>query len=79
MLLGKVSLLESKLANLEQINNNWSKVDSLRSTQITRYRKELQDKNKKLERLTKGNKTLKIVAGSSILTTIVLAIVCVLK
>ena len=79
MLLKKVPLLESKITNLETINSNWSQVDSLRSNQVTMYKKALAVKDKDLKRLNKSLKTAKYVTSGSIITTIILALVCVLK
>ena len=79
MLLKKVPLLESKITNLETINSNWSQVDSLRSNQVTMYKEALAVKDKALKRLNKSLKTTKYAAGGSIITTIILALVCVLK
>lgn len=79
MLLKKVPLLESKITNLETINSNWSQVDSLRSNQVTMYKKTLAVKDKDLKRLNKSLKTAKYAASGSIITTIILALVCVLK
>ena len=79
MLLKKVPLLESKITNLETINSNWSQVDSLRSNQVTMYKEALAVKDKDLKRLNKSLKTTKYVASGSIITTIILALVCVLK
>ena len=79
MLLKKVPLLESKITNLETINSNWSQVDSLRSNQVTMYKEALAVKDKDLKRLNKSLKTTKYAAGGSIITTIILALVCVLK
>ena len=79
MLLKKVPLLESKITNLETINSNWSQVDSLRSNQVTMYKETLAVKDKDLKRLNKSLKTVKYAASGSIITTIILALVCVLK
>lgn len=79
MLLKKVPLLESKITNLETINSNWSQVDSLRSNQVTMYKEALAVKDKDLKRLNKSLKTTKYVASGSFITTIILALVCVLK
>ena len=79
MLLKKVPLLESKITNLETINSNWSQVDSLRSNQVTMYKEALAVKDKDLKRLNKSLKTVKYAASGSIITTIILALVCVLK
>lgn len=79
MLLKKVPLLESKITNLETINSNWSQVDSLRSNQVTMYKETLAVKDKDLKRLNKSLKTAKYAASGSIITTIILALVCVLK
>ena len=79
MLLKKVPLLESKITNLETINSNWSQIDSLRSNQVTMYKEALATRDKDLKRLNKSLKTTKYVVGGSILTTIILALVCVLK
>ena len=79
MLLKKVPLLESKITNLETVNSNWSQVDSLRSNQVTMYKEALAVKDKDLKRLNKSLKTTKYVASGSIITTIILALVCVLK
>lgn len=79
MLLKKVPLLESKITNLETINSNWSQVDSLRSNQVTMYKETLAAKDKDLKRLNKSLKTVKYAASGSIITTIILALVCVLK
>lgn len=79
MLSKKVPLLESKITNLETINSNWSQVDSLRSNQVTMYKESLAARDEDLKRLNKSLKTTKYVVGGSILTTIILALVCVLK
>ena len=79
MLLKKVPLLESKITNLETINSNWSQVDSLRSNQVTMYKEALAVKDKDLKRLNKSLKTVKYAASGSIITTIILALLCVLK
>lgn len=79
MLLKKVPLLESKITNLETINSNWSQVDSLRSNQVTMYKEALAVKDKDLKRLNKSLKTAKYAVSGSIITTIILALVCVLK
>ena len=79
MLSKKVPLLESKITNLETINSNWSQIDSLRSNQVTMYKEALATKDKDLKRLNKSLKTAKYVASGSILTTIILALLCVLK
>ena len=79
MLLKKVPLLESKITNLETINSNWSQVDSLRSNQVTMYKEALAVKDKDLKWLNKSLKTAKYAASGSIITTIILALVCVLK
>ena len=79
MLLKKVPLLESKITNLETINSNWSQVDSLRSNQVTMYKNILAVKEEDLKQLKHSLKTTKYVAGGSILTTIILALLCVLK
>ena len=79
MLSKKVPQLESKITNLEMINSNWSRVDSLRSSQVTMYKNVLAVKEEDLKQLKHSLKTTKYVAGGSILTTIILALVCVLK
>lgn len=79
MLSKKVPLLESKITNLETINSNWSQIDSLRSNQVTMYKEALATRDKDLKRLNKSLKTAKYVASGSILTTIILALLCVLK
>ena len=79
MLSKKVPLLESKITNLETINSNWSQIDSLRSNQVTMYKEALATRDKDLKRLNKSLKTAKYVASGSILTTIILTLICVLK
>ena len=79
MLSKKVPLLESKITNLETINSNWSQIDSLRSNQVTMYKEALATRDKDLKRLNKSLKTAKYIASGSILTTIILALLCVLK
>lgn len=79
MLSKKVPLLESKITNLEAINSNWSRVDSLRSGQVIMYKGALAVKEKDLKQLKRSLKTTKYVAGGSILTTIILTLICVLK
>ncbi len=79
MLLSKVPLLESKISNLETVNSNWIRIDSLRSNQILLYKNALEEQEKNVASLKKANRTLKYVAGGSVLATIILALVCAFK
>lgn len=79
MLSSKVPLLESKISNLETVNSNWIKIDSLRSNQILLYKDALATKEQNIATLKKANKTLKYAAGGSVLATIILALVCAFK
>lgn len=79
MLLSKVPLLESKISNLETVNSNWIRIDSLRSNQILLYKNALEEQEKNITSLKEANRTLKYVAGGSVLATIILALVCAFK
>ena len=75
----KVPLLESKIANLEEVNANLNKIDSLRSSQVTMYKDALEVERKNLTSLKKSLKTTKVIAGSTTLASIILALVCILR
>ena len=79
MLSKKVPLLESKISNLETVNSNWKKVDSLRSNQLLLYKNTISNKDNDISYLKKSLKTNKFITGGSVLTTIILAIVCIFK
>ena len=79
MLSKKVPLLESKISNLELVNSNWSTIDSLRSSQVTLYKNTLESKNQEVSNLQKSLKTSRILIGGSLLTSVILAIVCIFK
>lgn len=79
MLSKKVPLLESKISNLELVNSNWSTIDSLRSSQVTLYKNTLESKNQEVSNLQKNLKTSRILIGGSLLTSVILAIVCIFK
>lgn len=79
MLSKKVPLLESKISNLETVNSNWIKVDSLRSNQLSLYQDALASKEQDIKNLNKSLKTTKYLTGGSVLATIILAIVCIFK
>ena len=79
MLSKKVPLLESKISNLELVNSNWSTIDSLRSSQVTLYKNTLESKNQEVSNLQKSLKTSRILMGGSLLTSVILAIVCIFK
>ena len=79
MLSKKVPLLESKISNLELVNSNWSTIDSLRSSQVTLYKNTLESKNQEVSSLQKSLKTSRILMGGSLLTSVILAIVCIFK
>ena len=75
----KVPLLESKIANLEEVNVNLNKIDSLRSSQVTMYKDALEVERKNLTSLKKSLKTTKVIASSTTLASIILALVCILR
>lgn len=75
----KVPLLESKIANLEEVNVNLNKIDSLRSSQVTMYKDALEVERKNLTSLKKSLKTTKVIATSTTLASIILALVCILR
>lgn len=79
MLSKKVPLLESKISNLETVNSNWIKVDSLRSNQLSLYKEVIASKEEDINKLNKSLRTNKYITGSSVLATIILAIVCIFK
>jgi hypothetical protein len=79
MLSKKVPLLESKISNLELVNSNWSTIDSLRSSQVTLYKNTLESKSQEVSNLQKNLKTTRILMGGSLLTSVILAIVCIFK
>lgn len=79
MLLQKVPLLESKISNLETVNANLEQVDSLRSMQLTMYKDALTDKEQEISSYKRNRKLNRVITGGSVLTTIVLAIICALK
>lgn len=79
MLKSKVPLLESKISNLESVNSNWKKADSLRSSQILLYQQALISKDADITSLKKSIKKTTYIAGGSVLATIVLALVCTFK
>lgn len=79
MLSKKVPLLESKISNLELVNSNWSTIDSLRSSQVTLYKNTLESKSQEVSNLQKSLKTSRILMGGSLLTSVILAIVCIFK
>lgn len=75
----KMPLLESKISNLETVNSNWIKVDSLRSNQLTLYKQSLENKDNDIKSLKNSLTKSKTVAGVTVLTTIILALVCAFK
>jgi hypothetical protein len=75
----KVPLLESKISNLETVNSNWIKVDSLRSNQLTLYKQSLESKDSNIKSLKNSLTKSKTVVGITVLTTIILALVCAFK
>jgi hypothetical protein len=79
MLSKKVPLLESKISNLETVNSNWIKVDSLRSNQLSLYKEVIASKEENINKLNKSLKANKYITGGSVLATIILAIVCIFK
>lgn len=54
-------------------------VDSLRSTQVTMYKEALLSKENELNKVKRISKRNKIITSSSIIASIILAIVCALK
>lgn len=79
MLKNKVPLLESKITNLEIINSNWERVDSLRSKQILLYQNEIKNKDLIIKNMDKQSKFQKWLTGGSILASVILAITCIIK
>lgn len=79
MLKNKVPLLESKITNLEIINSNWERVDSLRSKQILLYQNEIKNKDLIIKNMNKQSKFQKWLTGGSILASVILAITCIIK
>lgn len=75
----QVPLLQAKITNLSAINGNLVKVDSLRLTQVNMYKQALEGQNADIKQLKKSLKTTKYIAGGSVLTTILLAIICIFK
>ena len=56
MLSEKIPMLESQIYNLEQINNEWRKLDSIKSQQIIYCKQQINESNLSIEHL---NLTLK--------------------
>lgn len=79
MLKNKVPLLESKITNLETINSNWARVDSLRSDQILLYQNEIKNRDLTIKNMNKQSKFQKWLMGGSILASVILAITCIIK
>lgn len=75
-LISKVPLLETKISNLETINLNLVKIDSLRYTQISLYEETIIAKNLQIQKMENQAKFKKWLLGSSVLTSIILAITC---
>lgn len=53
----QIPLLEQQIFNLNQINQNWYRTDSIKNLQLTQFKIKLKDTDKSLEDL---NKSLKI-------------------
>lgn len=79
MLMNKVPLLESKIINLETINSNWEQVDSLRFKQVSMYKEALAARENEVKHLNKSLKKTKVLTRGSLLASVILAIICVLK
>lgn len=75
----QVPLLQAKITNLTTINSNLVKVDSLRLNQVNMYKQTLEGQNANIKQLKRSLKTTKYIAGGSVLTTILLAIICIFK
>ena len=69
----EIPLLKQQINNLEFVNTNWIKVDSLRKLEIISYKQSLDNKDKKIEKLTKNRN--RIFRG---LGTINIFLICLL-
>lgn len=66
----QIPLLETKINNLELINESWIKTDSIKEIQIAQYEKIIYNNNKNIEQLTSSiKKRNKIITyGAGVLT-----------
>lgn len=79
MLTKKVPLLESKITNLETINSNWERVDSLRLNQLNSYQTQLKNANTTITKLKKSTKVKNGALIGTSIASVILAFLCVLK
>lgn len=79
MLLEKAQLLENKVSNLETINTNLNKIDTIRSLQLKELNEIIKRKDSDIVSLKKKNSRIKIITGGSLITAIILAITCAVK
>lgn len=75
----EIGLLEQKLFNYEQMFDNWNIIDSVRVRQIEALDMVIEDDRQVNAQLQTALKRQQYVTGGSILVTIILAVLCVIK
>lgn len=75
----EIGLLEQKLFNYEQMFDNWNIIDSVRVSQIEVLDMVIEDDRQVNAQLQTALKRQQYVTGGSILVTIILAVLCVIK
>lgn len=76
----QIPLLEKQISNLEEINKSWEHTDSIKTLQLNYYNQEIEDRNKKINDLTKSLNTKKhIIMYGTLISVITIGLCLFLK